>query len=129
MTTPTTSAHAARRSPTTPTEPVDLPALGGDLLTEAAGLAAGRTARTLTPGAGSPLKQTVMALRAGAHLQEHVTPGPASLLVLDGEVALLVGSDRQELEKGTWLSIPREAHELEAVTDAVALITVVADPS
>jgi quercetin dioxygenase-like cupin family protein len=124
MTTPTTAVHAPRRSATSPLGPTDLAALGQELLREAATLASARTARTLTPGAGSPLKQTVLALRAGAALQEHVAPGPATLLVLDGEVVLAVGTERHVATGGTWLVIPAGPHALEATTDAVALITV-----
>jgi quercetin dioxygenase-like cupin family protein len=125
MTAPTTVVHAARRTPSVPQVPTDLAALGEELLREAATLASSRTARTLTPGAGSPLKQTVLALRAGATLQEHVAPGPATLLVLDGEVVLLAGTERHVATRGTWLAIPAGPHSLEATTDAVALITVV----
>jgi quercetin dioxygenase-like cupin family protein len=124
MTAPTTVVHAARRTPNGPHVPVDLAVLGEELLREAASLASARTARTLTPGAGSPLKQTVLALRAGAALQEHVAPGPATLLVLDGEVVLAAGTERHVAIGGTWLAIPAGPHSLEARTDAVALITV-----
>jgi quercetin dioxygenase-like cupin family protein len=127
MTTPTTAVHAARRTPNGSHVPTDLTALGEELLREAATLASARTAHTLTPGAGSPLKQTVLALRAGAALQEHVAPGPATLLVLEGEVVLVAGTERHVATRGTWLVIPAGPHALEATTDAVALITVVSE--
>jgi quercetin dioxygenase-like cupin family protein len=127
MTARSTAVHATRRTPTAPVAPTDLAALGAELLREAEGLASNRTARTLTPGAGSPLKQTVLALRAGAVMQEHVAPGPATLHVLDGEVVLVDGSEQQVAPAGSWLVIPAGPHRLEATTDAVALITVAPD--
>ena len=120
-----TTVHASRRSPATPAGPTDLPALAHELLEEVAELDAGRTARTLTPGAGSPLKQTLLALRAGARLQEHVAPGPATMLVIEGELALVHGAEREVVGQGMLTTIPRGAHALEATTDAVALLTVV----
>jgi quercetin dioxygenase-like cupin family protein len=87
-------------------------------------LDAGRSARTLTPGAGADLKQTVLALTAGNRLQEHRTPGPATIQVLKGQVRL--GSDAAELEllTGQWAPIPDEVHDLVALTDSAVLLTV-----
>jgi quercetin dioxygenase-like cupin family protein len=127
MTSRTPAVHAHRRTPSTPLVPTDLTALGAEMLREAGTLASARTARTLTPGAGSPLKQTVLALRAGAAMQEHVAPGPATLLVLDGEIVLVDGEERHLASRGAWLPIPAGPHRLEATTDAVALITVAAE--
>lgn len=107
--------------------PLDLRGVAEVLLTEARRSPSGRSARTLTPGAGVPLKQTLLALTAGAQLSDHVAPGPATLFVLEGEVALTRGEQRRDLTPGMWTPIPRELHGLEALTDAVALLTVSSD--
>ncbi len=121
MTSPGTTSTQA----TDTDAPLDLRGMAEILLTEARASKAGRTARTLTPGAGLPLKQTLLALEAGAQLQDHVAPGPATLFALEGEIVLTCGEDRRTLTPGMWMPIPRELHGLEAATDAVALITVV----
>lgn len=104
-------------------EPLVLERIGDELLEAAAG-PAGRAARTLLPGGGAPLKQTLMALLAGRSLQDHTAPGPASLLVLRGTVVLGCGDEEREVAEGSWTPIPREAHRVEARTDAVLLVTV-----
>jgi hypothetical protein len=63
--------------------PVDLAVLAGELLDKATREHSGRAARTL-PHPVDGLRQTVIALRGGAALDEHESPGPASLLVLRG---------------------------------------------
>lgn len=121
--------HAPRRAPTAPEGPVDLQEIGDDLLAQAAELDAGRAARTLTPGAGAPLKQTILALAAGRRLQEHTAPGPATLHVLRGTVVLGVGQERQTVLPGMWAPIPERSHDLEAVSDSIVLLTVAQSPA
>lgn len=116
--------HAERRNPGSPEGPIDLDAMARELLEEAGGLASRRSARTLTPGAGASLKQTLMALKAGARLQDHVAPGPTTLLGIAGTAVLGDEHGRVELAEGGWAPCPRGAHSLQAVTDAVVLITV-----
>jgi quercetin dioxygenase-like cupin family protein len=116
--------HAERRNPESPEGPAVLHVLARELLAEAGGLASRRSARTLTPGAGASLKQTLVALKAGARLQDHVAPGPTTLLGIAGTVVLSDDDGRVELAEGGWAPCPRGAHSLEAATDAVVLITV-----
>lgn len=116
--------HAERRNPASPEGPADLHVMARELLEEAGGLASRRSARTLTPGAGASLKQTLMALKAGERLQDHVAPGPTTLLGISGTVVLSDDDVRVELAEGGWATCPRGAHSLEAATDAVVLITV-----
>lgn len=104
-------------------EPVDLTRIGDELARAATG-SSGRAARTLLPGSGTPLKQTVLALSAGRRLQEHVAPGPATLVVLRGTVVLSCAGESQQLADGTWVAVPRAVHDLEAISDAVVLLTV-----
>lgn len=96
-----------------------------DELQEAAGAApAGRAARSLPVPPGGGLRQTVLALVAGARLQEHESPGAATLQVLRGRVRLAADVDRWELGELDLLAIPARRHGLEALTDAVVLLTV-----
>lgn len=120
----TDAIHAERRHPDQPDQPVSPAALGDGLLEQARGLDAGRSARTLTPGAGATLKQTILALVEGSRLDEHQAPGPATILVLRGDMRMGTSDGTVELSEGQWAAIPDEVHDLEAVTDAVALLTV-----
>ena len=103
-----------------------LAAIGNELLQQARGLDAGRAARTLTPGAGGALKQTVLALVGGARLAEHTTPGPATIQVLSGHVRLGTTAGGTELVAGQWAPVPDELHDLTATSDAAVLLTVAA---
>lgn len=116
--------HAARREPAPPDTPVDLVALGDDVLAQARELQTGRSARTLTPGAGARLKQTIVALTEGARLEEHRSPGAATIHVLRGEVRLQSSGTTLEMSAGQWALIPDELHDLEALDDATLLLTV-----
>lgn len=116
--------HADRRDPETPEGSFDLHAAARTLLDQAGDLDAGRSARTLTPRVGGPLKQTLMALRAGRRLAEHRAPGPATLQVLEGSVTLAAGDRTITLAAGEWAVIPDEIHDLSAQVDAVVLLTV-----
>jgi hypothetical protein len=107
-----TSGHARRRGieahePVPPLaylsvhrrRPTDCSWVGTPSDAELHGQAAGRPARlpihpltfgdvavALVPGAGAPLKQTLLALRGGRHLAAHDAPGAATLQVLRGRV-------------------------------------------
>lgn len=116
--------HAPRRAAAPPDQPVLLTTLGEEALAQAHELEAGRSARTLTPGAGAGLKQTVVALTEGTRLQEHRAPGPATIQVLHGQVRLGTAGAELELSAGQWASIPDEVHDLTAVSDAAMLLTV-----
>ncbi len=110
---------------TTPdTRTTDLPALGRELLDQAGANAPGRAARTL-PSPGPGLRQTLIALRTGAELAEHDSPGTATLHVLQGRVRLVAGEETVELPAGRLGAIPPRRHGLHADEDAVVLLTVV----
>lgn len=117
-------SHAPRRPGHTPEGPVSLRAMADELLEQARELDAGRSGRTLTPGTGTATKQTLLALTGGQVLQEHRTPGPATIQMLRGRAVLGLPDTEETLEEGTWTAIPDEPHDLEAVTDTVALLTV-----
>ena len=116
--------HADRRDPETPDAPFDLFGAARELLAQARDLDAGRSARTLTPRVGGPLKQTVLALVGGRKLDEHRAPGPATLLVLEGTVTLGTETASTTLTAGQWAVIPDETHDLAADDDAAVLLTV-----
>ena len=102
---------------------VDLHELAGELLERAAGEHARRAASTL-PHPVDGLRQTVIALLAGAELAEHESPGPASLLVLRGRVRLLAGDLTVELGEQQIGPIPNRRHSLHADEDSVVLLSV-----
>jgi uncharacterized protein (DUF2249 family)/quercetin dioxygenase-like cupin family protein len=120
----TAEVHAPRRVPAEADGPLDLHAAAEEVLAEASQLRSGRSARTLTPGPGAPLKQTLLALTAGQRLQDHLAPGPTTLLGLRGTALLTHDDAAVTLTDGVWTSCPSGPHSLEAVTDAVVLITV-----
>lgn len=129
MVTQTRDVHAPRRTPAGPDRPLDLREAADELLDEAHGLASGRSARTLTPGAGAVLKQSLLALTAGQRLQDHVAPGPTTLYLVTGTAVLTDEQHAVELVEGAWTPCPVGSHAVEAVTDTVVLITVVPTPS
>lgn len=101
---------------------ISLDAQARELLEKAA--SSGRGARTLVGGRDSALRQTLMALKAGAELAEHESPGEATLLVLSGRVRLSSGDESWEVGAGEIVPIPRARHALEALEDATALLTI-----
>jgi quercetin dioxygenase-like cupin family protein len=104
----------------------DLQELGRALLDQALGEGPGRAAHTL-PHSGPGLRQTLIALRAGAELAEHESPGTATLQVLRGRTRLIAGEATVELAAGQLGAIPPRRHSLHADQDAVVLLSVVHD--
>jgi quercetin dioxygenase-like cupin family protein len=102
---------------------VDLRELAAELLERARTEHAGRAARTL-PHPVDGLRQTVIALRAGSELNEHESPGPASLLVLQGRTRLVGGDESTTLAEQQMSPIPNRRHSLHADEDAVVLLSV-----
>jgi quercetin dioxygenase-like cupin family protein len=126
MRTPTPEIHAPRRHPAAPDGPLDLDLAATELLEQARTVAVGRAARTLTPGSGAALKQSLLALRAGSRLQDHVAPDATTLLGIRGTAVLHHGAERLALTDGVWATCPAGHHTLEAVSDTVVLLTVAA---
>lgn len=107
----------------------NLPAAAAEqVLAAAAGSRARRAGRTVIPGAHAPLKQTLLALCAGTSLNEHDAPTAATLQVLHGRVRLVAGPVEVELTVGDHAPIPPQRHQLDAIHDAVVLLTVVQGP-
>lgn len=106
--------------------PIDLPGLSSELLAEATDSASksGRSARTLVGGRDASLRHTLIALRADAKLNDHESPGEATLLVLEGEVSLTVGDHGSRIPAGQIMEIPQMRHGLFAHEDSVVILTV-----
>jgi quercetin dioxygenase-like cupin family protein len=99
--------------------------LADDHLRRARAGGAGRSAHTLYGGHDHRLRQTLIALLAGQGLDEHESPGEATLQVVRGRVRLVAGTASHELEAGRLVAIPPTRHALEAPEDSVVLLTVV----
>ena len=84
----------------------------------------GRSAHTVHGGHDRALRQTVVALRAGATPNEHHSSREATLQVLAGRVRLRAGTLVAEAVAGDLLTVPVEAHTLDAVEDSALVLTV-----
>ena len=106
-------------------EPISLDELIAELFDRARESSSGRAAHNLLAGREHPLSQTVIVIRAGHGLAEHDSPGEATLQVLRGHVRFTAASGSCELGAGDFLPIPRERHSVDALEDAVLLLSVV----
>ncbi|WP_062301319.1 cupin domain-containing protein [Demequina subtropica] len=102
----------------------NLAAVAEDQLELARVESSGRHAVTLMGDRGSDLRQTVIALAAGQRLQDHESPGEATLQVISGEVELGTASGGATLSPGDYLVLPPERHGLRALADSAVLLTV-----
>lgn len=94
-------------------------------LTAAHDSGSGRSAHTLYGGHQHALRQTLIALAAGARLADHESPGEATLQVLQGHVRLTSSDTQCDGIPGDHLVIPPSRHGLDAIEDSVVLLTVV----
>ena len=102
----------------------DLHALAEDLLTSARADPHGRSAQLVVHD--GELRQTVLALVAGARLGEHSSPPAASLQALRGHVRVEVGDEvQQEGAAGELWELTHERHAVVALEDSVLLLTTV----
>jgi quercetin dioxygenase-like cupin family protein len=108
-----------------PIEKFSLDAIAREQMQKAAGASAGRAAETVYGGHERALRHTVVALTEGTSLSEHENPGEATVLVLEGRVRLTAGAVDWEGRKGDLLIVPQSRHGLDAITDAVVLLTAV----
>jgi quercetin dioxygenase-like cupin family protein len=93
-------------------------------LESARAASSGRSAHTVYGGHEHVLRQTLIALRADVHIDEHENPGEATVQVLAGRVTLVAGEDRWNGSPGDLIHVPDSRHRLEAVEDSVVLLTV-----
>ncbi|MFF4949986.1 cupin [Streptomyces chattanoogensis] len=101
----------------------DLHTLTRDQIDDARASAHGRSAHLFLHD--GPLRQTVIALIAGASLDEHNAPPAASLQVLKGRVRLTGPRGSQDLREGQVSAIPHGRHGLLALEDSAVLLTAV----
>lgn len=101
-----------------------LDALAREHLERAHSSTAGRSAETVYGGHEHTLRQTLVALAAGRTLGEHENPGEATVVVLSGRVRLRTGQDSWEGRSGDLLVVPEVRHDLEALEDAVVVLSV-----
>lgn len=101
-----------------------LDALAREQLELAAGAGGGRTAHTVYGGHEKVLRQTLVAMIAGAELAEHENPGEATVLVLRGRVRMASGELAWEGRRGDLITVPDARHRLEALEDSAVLLTV-----
>lgn len=93
---------------------------------EAAGRSeARRASSTVVGGHDHVMRQTVVALLAGAVLAEHENPGEATLYVIRGRVELAAGAESWQARAGDLIEIPPARHSLTAVEDSAVLLTAV----
>jgi len=104
----------------------DLGEVSRALLAAARASSAQRAADTVY--GGPLLRQTAMALLAGAELGEHASPPEATLQVLSGRVRLSGAGRSWEISAGGLLPIPPERHSLAALEDSVVMLTVLRTP-
>jgi quercetin dioxygenase-like cupin family protein len=105
-------------------EKISLTALAREHLETARAAASGRSAHTVYGGHEHSLRQTLMALKAGSGLDDHESPGEATLQVLHGRVRVTNSSSGWDGSPGDHIILPRERHGLSAIEDSVVLLTV-----
>jgi quercetin dioxygenase-like cupin family protein len=105
-------------------EKFSLTALAREQLDRARAVPSGRSATTVYGGHEHALRQTVTALTAGQSLDEHENPGEATVHVLTGRIRLVAGDTAWEGSPGDLIVVPNARHALEAIQDAVVLLTV-----
>ncbi|MCW2716933.1 cupin domain-containing protein [Pseudonocardia sp.] len=101
-----------------------LTALAREQLKIARQASSGRSAHTVFGGHEHVLRQTLIALAAGHGLDEHDSPGEATLHVLHGRVRLNAGDQEWNGSPGDLLIVPAARHTLDALEDSAVLLTV-----
>lgn len=101
-----------------------LTALARHELDHARSASSGRSAKTVYGGHERTLRQTVIAARAGAVLEEHENPGEATVFVLQGRIILTSGDNSWSGAPGDLLIVPEARHSIEATEDSTFLMTV-----
>lgn len=106
-------------------EKISLTALARQHLAAARAASSGRSAHTIYGGHEHNLRQTLIAMTAGSVLDDHESPGEATLQVLQGRVRVTDSTAGWDGAPGDHIVIPRTRHGLRAIEDSVVLLTVV----
>lgn len=104
-------------------QPLDLGAVGDELLEQARSQSNGHASRLVV--GGSVQRAVLMALTSGAQLSDHESPPAATFQVVRGS-ARLRASDGSDLVvgQGQVVSIPPHRHGVDALEDSIILLTV-----
>ena len=105
-----------------------LTALAHEELEHAQSASNGRSTKSVHGGSDHLLRQTIIALCAGHSGAEHDNQGEATVLVMLGRVLLTSGQQSWTGRIGDLLVVPSASYSLEAVEDAVVLLTAVRRP-
>jgi quercetin dioxygenase-like cupin family protein len=105
-------------------EKSSLTALARQQLTLVPEASSGRSVHTVFGGHEHALRQALIALAAGRRLDEHDSPGEATVHVLHGRVRLVAGNTGWEGSPGDLIVVPAARHALEALEDSAMLLTV-----
>jgi quercetin dioxygenase-like cupin family protein len=105
-------------------EKISLTALARHQLETARAASSGRSAHTVYGGHEHNLRQTLMAMTAGSTMDDHESPGEATLQVLQGRVRVTNSQSGWDGSPGDHIVLPRTRHGLHAVEDSVVLLTV-----
>jgi quercetin dioxygenase-like cupin family protein len=106
-------------------EKISLTALAREHLEMARAASSGRSAHTVYGGHEHALRQTLIALTKGTDLDEHESPGEATLQVIHGRVRVTADQNGWEGSAGDHIVVPRTRHALHAIEDSAVLLTVV----
>ena len=104
---------------------VSLEAMAREQLAAAGRSEAARASSTVVGGHEHVMRQTVVAIKAGAHLAEHDNPGEATLYVISGRIELRAGADSWQARTGDLVEIPPARHSVHALEDSALLLTAV----
>jgi quercetin dioxygenase-like cupin family protein len=104
---------------------VSLDAIAREQLAAAHRADSARAAKTVIGGHERVMRQTVVALTAGAELGDHDNPGEASLYVIAGRIELHSGGDVWSARTGDLVEIPPARHSVRAIEDSAVLLTAV----
>ncbi len=105
-------------------EALDLTALAAEHLAAAREASNGRSSAKLIGDHSKLLRKNLIALKAGSALQDHESPGEATLLVWEGQIAFHAGEESVTLDAGHLMEIPPMRHGLTALKDAVVILSV-----
>jgi quercetin dioxygenase-like cupin family protein len=104
---------------------VSLDAMAREQLEAARRNDAQRAAVTVVGGHEHAMRQTLVALLAGAEMAEHENPGEATLIVITGRVQVEAGDDTWEARTGDLIELPPARHALRALEDTALLLSAV----
>jgi quercetin dioxygenase-like cupin family protein len=104
---------------------ISLAAVASEELQAARDTSSGRASKTVYGDRTHSLRQTVIAMVGGAVLNEHDSPGEATVFVLQGRVELSAADDVVSTGvAGDLLIVPGARHALAAREDSVVVLTV-----